>query len=164
MLLGMQGNSFLLSSQTQRVILGWTRPFLAGSALQLLLMSVHRVCAEPWQPCVSPRGFAGTNEHPPCCAPRCRGGKPRYPGRWMRWRVPRDPVAEPGSRSGCLGYRGAWGDAFVPKSVVDLGDSSPTTLLQHPGGLLVLCIPHVAPVNAPSSLYKAIKTAATHKN
>lgn len=43
MLLGMQGNSFLLSSQTQRVILGWTRPFLAGSALQLRLMSVGSV-------------------------------------------------------------------------------------------------------------------------
>lgn len=70
MLLGMQGNSFLLSSQTQRLILGWTRPFLAGSALQLLLMSVRRVCAEPWQPCVSPRGFAGTNEHSPMlCSP-----------------------------------------------------------------------------------------------
>lgn len=42
-LLSTQGNCFLLSSQTQKVMLGWTRPFLALSALQLLCLSAGSV-------------------------------------------------------------------------------------------------------------------------
>lgn len=51
-LLSMQENCVLLGYQMQRIILGWTRPLLAGLAPQLLLAPLRRVGAVPLQPCL----------------------------------------------------------------------------------------------------------------
>lgn len=59
------GKLFLAQFPDTKGNVGLDQTF-SGSFSVAAPVSVRRVRAEPWQPCVSPRGFAGTNEHPPC--------------------------------------------------------------------------------------------------
>lgn len=105
----------------------------------------------------------------PALRSRSWGGKPRYPERcgavfpdapWLSQAVGLDAWLH------CPGLQ-RWLRTGFYQEAVNLGESRPSTLPQHRWGgpySPPLVVPNIAPVNAPTSPYEAIKTAATQKN